>query len=80
MRECKHEFLCRISLLLLLVLGGNFHVMACKYTIRDIGFSVIAQTRYSVIIADHKSNWTDSMLAELRKYNKLGNVHAVFLI
>lgn len=66
-------------LLFLLIIGVNVQVKACRFTIREIGFSVIAQTKYSVLIVDHKSNWTDSMVALLRQYNKLSNVHALFL-
>ncbi|MFA6832641.1 MAG: hypothetical protein WCR36_10320 [Bacteroidaceae bacterium] len=68
-----------IGFFFFLIIGVNSAVKACRFTIREIGFSMIAQTNYSVLIVDHKDNWTDTMLASLHKYNKLSNVHAILL-
>jgi len=73
------KYLLNTFLLFLIVIGGTIPARACRFTIREIGFSMIAQTKYSVLIVDHKSNWTDVMLASLRQFNKLSNVHALFL-
>ena len=70
----------RIQFILLLFafISATHPTKACRFTVREIGFSTLSQTNYTFAIVDNKDS-NANVLKQLRSYEKDSNVGVVHL-
>lgn len=52
---------------------------ACRFTVREIGFSILSQTTYSLLIADEHLSFDDPVIRRIKQAAKASNVQVVLL-
>lgn len=68
----------KFILLLIVLISATRPTKACRFTVREIGFSTLSQTNYTYAIVDNKESNTN-VLKQLRSYEKDSNVGIVHL-
>lgn len=60
----------------LFVLLLSFTVMceACRFTVREIGFSVLSQTSYTFVIADDNVGWDNNIVQDIKRHVRRSNI------
>ncbi len=69
----------RSLFLLVLLLFSVQAVLACRYTVREIGFSRLASTQYSLVIIDANAPPTSAKFAQIQNKLKDSNIHFLVL-
>lgn len=65
-------------LLLIVLISAAHPTRACRFTVREIGFSTLSQTNYTFAIVDNKE-CNINVLKQLRSYEKDSNIGIVHL-
>ncbi len=58
------------SISILLLFAASLHVDACRFTVREIGFSVLSQNIYTVAVIDEGANAEDVFWQEYHEKNR----------
>ena len=65
-------------ILLIVLITATHPTRACRFTVREIGFSTLSQTNYTFAIVDDKERNTN-ILKQLQSYEKDSNIGVVHL-
>ena len=76
--EIMKNFLCKIIFVLVLA-GLTIPVEACRFTVREIGYSLLSPTVYSLVIVDDTLEPASSAMERIRKQVKTSNVKVLVL-
>ncbi len=69
----------RLGFILLILLSISFNVDACRFTVREIGFSILSQDVYTLAVIDEDANPKDSNWKQLRKTARNSNLRVEVL-
>ena len=70
-------YLLRFTTIIVALLSISMHCEACRFTVREIGFSALSQTNYTFVIIDNTtaSNATLEALHTYKKNSNIGVLH-----
>ena len=69
----------RICILLMALLGFGSSAEACRFTVREIAYSILSQTKFSFVIVDSKQSVESPLIQEMSKCDKVANLNVVVL-
>lgn len=69
----------RILLFIGLLIGVNVKAGACRFTVREIAYSILSQTKFSLVIIDGKQSVDNPVIREISACERLSNLNTVVL-
>ena len=68
-----------VILFIVTVASFSFSAEACRFTVREIAYSILSQTKFTFVIIDKQQSPESAVIRELSAYDKLSNVNVVVL-
>lgn len=69
----------RVCLVIAAVLGFSHPVEACRFTVREIAYSILSQTKFSLVIIDKNKSIDTPAIQEISSCEKYTNMNVVLL-
>ncbi len=66
-------------ILILTLAGFTFQSEACRFTVREIGFSVLSQTNYSLVVVDGSASWNQPEFKAMKEIARESNIQILLL-
>ena len=73
------RYLSKAIILFILIVGVSFPSLACRFTVREIGFSTLSQTNYTFVVIDNGKGSSKATLKTLQAYKKDSNIGVIHL-
>lgn len=71
------RYLLKAIILLITLAGISLPSLACRFTVREIGFSTLSQTNYTFVVIDNGSGGSNATLKTLQAYKKNSNIGVI---
>ena len=69
----------KLGFIIVVILFLSMQAQACRFTVREIGFSVLSQDIYTIAVIDEKANPIDSFWKKYHKQNRSCNLRLEIL-